>query len=166
MVLRRDAQKQQRIGTRLSCQSRRKPVTAANVSTIIRGASGGRTSELTISHVRPGELNEPLRGNGCLIASVRKRLIDGSTSCSSTATSTMHDRDHTRRQIKWLVDHQHHFGGLDDRGHLAPHLNVELLDALLCNDAFDQVLTHSNAHFRRDDSEVHRFDRASQLIAC
>jgi len=48
----------------------------------------------------------------------------------------------------------------------APHLDVEFFDTLLRDDAFDQVLTNSNAHFCRDYAEVHRFDRASQLITC
>jgi hypothetical protein len=63
-----------------------------------------------------------------------------------------------------LVDHQHHFGGLDDGSDFAPHLDVEFLDTLLCDDAFDQVFTYSNAHFCGDYAEVDRFDRASQLI--
>lgn len=66
--------------------------------------------------------------------------------------------------LGWLVDHQHYFGGLDDRGDFAPHFNVEFVDTLLRDDAFDQVLTNSNAHFCRDYAEVDRFDRASQLI--
>jgi len=69
-------------------------------------------------------------------------------------------------KLGWLVDHEHHFGGLDDGCDFAPHLNVEFLDTLLCDDAFDQVLTNSNAHFCRDYAYVHRFDRTSQLITC
>jgi hypothetical protein len=65
-----------------------------------------------------------------------------------------------------LVDHQHHFGGLDDDGDFVPHFNVEFFDTLFCDDAFDQVFTYSNAHFCRDYAEVYRFDGASQLIAC
>jgi hypothetical protein len=59
-----------------------------------------------------------------------------------------------------------HFGGLDDGGDFASHLDVEFLDTLLCDDAFDQVLTNTNADFCRDYVEVDCFDRASPLITC
>jgi hypothetical protein len=64
-----------------------------------------------------------------------------------------------------LFDHQHYFGGLDDGGDFQAHFNIQLLHALSSDDAFDQVITNSNAYFCSDYSEVHSFNRASQLIA-
>ena len=64
-----------------------------------------------------------------------------------------------------LFDHQHDFGGFDDGGDLLADLDIHLFHALSSDDAFDQVLTDSNAYPCCDDAEVHGFNRPPQLIA-
>jgi hypothetical protein len=63
-----------------------------------------------------------------------------------------------------LFDHQHYFGGLDDGGDFPAHFDIQLFYALSSDDAFDQVITDSNAYLCCDDPEVYCFNRASQLI--
>jgi hypothetical protein len=64
-----------------------------------------------------------------------------------------------------LFDHEHYFGGFDDRSDFPAHFNIQLFHALSSDDAFDQVISDSNAYFCGDYAEVHSFNRASQLIA-
>jgi hypothetical protein len=63
-----------------------------------------------------------------------------------------------------LFDHQHDFGGLDNGGDLLTDFDIQLFHALSSDNAFDQVVTDSNANLCGDDTEAHRFNRPSQLI--